>query len=576
MLVGPGAVAVTAWLGQAAEAVADAADEPTVSALWGHLAVWPVLAAAAVGVAVALVRRVPDLVRVLALAVSVVLLSVALTLPAYDEGQVVLTLTLVAAVLVLAAAVTLAPRPWAYAGLGAIGLGAVPLAITAMGYVYGALETYGTTVALAWSGTASTRIDPVRDLDYTLSGLDDPWLLPVVTVTLLVALLAVGRLFPDLQTLPRRHVAVATAGVLSLSVAATVLSYPVPVWTVLAGLLAAAAVATTMGVQRTSRSLTGLGAGLVLVALPLSFADEALTTAALAVTVVLTAAVHALSRDRLVEEVAGGAVPFILAGLVWSAGAAYDVDGPWASLVGLLLLGGLALGRGFLDRDGSSAPTVAVVEACSGLAALPLAAAGVASATEDLTATWLAVDLTVAGVVATVLALVREDRRPVGWLGGFLLAAASWVRLADLGVHAPEAYTLPSALALLTVGLVHLRRHPGSSTQQALGAGLALALVPSLLWVLMDPISVRAVLLGLACLALVVAGVQGRWSAPLAYGAVVGLLVVLREAGPMVGDSVPRWALIGGAGVLLIALGVTWEARMRDARRAVDYVRSLR
>jgi hypothetical protein len=44
----------------------------------------------------------------------------------------------------------------------------------------------------------------------------------------------------------------------------------------------------------------------------------------------------------------------------------------------------------------------------------------------------------------------------------------------------------------------------------------------------------------------------------------------------MVGDSVPRWALIGGAGVLLIALGVTWEARMRDARRAVDYVRSLR
>ena len=32
---------------------------------------------------------------------------------------------------------------------------------------------------------------------------------------------------------------------------------------------------------------------------------------------------------------------------------------------------------------------------------------------------------------------------------GSLLALATWVRLADLGVHAPEPYTLPSALALL-------------------------------------------------------------------------------------------------------------------------------
>ena len=54
----------------------------------------------------------------------------------------------------------------------------------------------------------------------------------------------------------------------------------------------------------------------------------------------------------------------------------------------------------------------------------------------------------------------------------------------------------------------------------AVGAGLALALVPSLLWVLMDPISVRAVLLGLAASCLepdeaerLLSSVRAAWNA---------------------------------------------------------------
>jgi len=50
----------------------------------------------------------------------------------------------------------------------------------------------------------------------------------------------------------------------------------------------------------------------------------------------------------------------------------------------------------------------------------------------------------------------------------------------------------------------------------------------------------------------------------------------LREAGPHLGDSVPRWALIGAAGALLIAMGVTWEQRLRDARVVSAYLRGLR
>ena len=131
-------------------------------------------------------------------------------------------------------------------------------------------------------------------------------------------------------------------------------------------------------------------------------------------------------------------------------------------------------------------------------------------------------NLTVAGAAVTALSLIREDRRALAWLGGALLALASWVRLWDIGVREPEPYTLPTALVLLAVGLLHLRRHPDASTMTALAPGLGLALVPSLLWVLADPIELRALLLGIACLGLVLAGVQLRWTAPLTLGALVG------------------------------------------------------
>jgi drug/metabolite transporter (DMT)-like permease len=105
---------------------------------------------------------------------------------------------------------------------------------------------------------------------------------------------------------------------------------------------------------------------------------------------------------------------------------------------------------------------------------------------------------------------------------------------------------------------------------------LSLALVPSLLWVLDEPYGVRVPVLGLACLALVIGGARLRWTAPLALGAAVGGLLVLRLAAPYVGDSVPHWALIGAAGALLIGVGVTWEQRLQNAREVLTYVRRLR
>ena len=80
-----------------------------------------------------------------------------------------------------------------------------------------------------------------------------------------------------------------------------------------------------------------------------------------------------------------------------------------------------------------------------------------------------------------------------------------------------------------------------------LAPGLTLATVPSLLVALDDPTSLRALLLGLGCLVLVLAGVALRWSAPLVVGSVVGAVLVLRELAPYAAD-LPPWVVIGLSG----------------------------
>jgi hypothetical protein len=152
---------------------------------------------------------------------------------------------------------------------------------------------------------------------------------------------------------------------------------------------------------------------------------------------------------------------------------------------------------------------------------------------------------------------------------------ATWAELAELGVTAPEAYTLPAALTLVAIGLWHLLRDDDTTTMQLLAPGLGLATVPSLLAAWADPTPLRVLLLGLACLALVLTGVALRWGAPLVVGAAVGALLVLRELAPYA-TLLPSWTLIGLSGAALLALGITWEHRLREARTAAHYVAHLR
>jgi hypothetical protein len=366
--------------------------------------------------------------------------------------------------------------------------------------------------------------------------------------------------------------------VAALTAVLTLGLYPVPMLLVNAVLLVVGAVYVVAAVRTARVFPLVAGTAFLGLALLLSLHAEWLTLLTLAVVLVLSGLVH-LRWPRLEVSVAAGAlVAGSLGALVWTVGEVFDTLGGWVAVAPLLALAALVLsGPAWAGTRVSGPSTYALLGSEGGalVTALVVAIAGLDRAAVGTEPTWAAVYLTLTGATASALALLRPDRRSVGWLGGLLLVLASWVRLADVGVETPEAYTLPAAVALLAVALVHLRRDPGASTLAAMTPGLALALIPSLVWVLADPVALRSVLLGAACLGLVGAGLRLRWSAPLVHGAVVGALLVIRLATP-VAEAVPRWALIGTAGVLLVALGITWEKRVREARAIAGYVRGLR
>ncbi|MET3986208.1 hypothetical protein [Streptomyces sp. PvR034] len=181
----------------------------------------------------------------------------------------------------------------------------------------------------------------------------------------------------------------------------------------------------------------------------------------------------------------------------------------------------------------------------------------------------LALVLGLAGVVCAAAA-VRADRRAVGWAAGALFLAATWVRLAASGVDAVEAYTLPVTVPALVVAWLRRRRDPAAPSWATYGPGLAATLVPGVIAVWADPHWTRPLLLGLGALVVTLAGARWRLQAPLVLGGVTLGLVALHELAPyvlQVVGALPRWLPPALAGALLLAVGATYEKRLRDARR---------
>jgi hypothetical protein len=532
LLVSAALASGTWWTWLLLGGLGDALTDLTLTGLWTTTNGLPLLGAAAllVALAAALEDRGPVRAVVSGAATLVTLL---LALPAVDEGTTGLGIALLAVLLAWSAIAASVSRVVA---VGPLVLAALPAVVFTTGHVLVAVERVW-SVGFPFTSTAGVRLD-------TLS----PDTSPLLVVPLVAALLVATWVATPLP----RDTFIGSA-LLGVAATATLASYAVPLAVVLAVLAVAA-----LAVARLERPVVAS----VVIVVTISAALPSAVLTVLACSVAVTVAVLLLrSREALPTRLGGLLLPAAAAGVVWSGAEAADVAVDLRALPILVVLGLLAIARPRVE-----------VEASAALAGLLAAVASLDVSPDQPTA--LAVHLTVAGVLVTLSSLVHWDRRVLAWPGGILLAAATWVRLADLGVDAPEAYTLPSAVVLVLVALHRLWRTPEASTT-VLVPGLTLATVPSLLWVLADPVSPRAVLLGLACLGLVLAGAQLRWSAPLAVGGLVGGLLVLREVAPYASE-LPQWVLIGLAGTILTVVGVTWEHRIMELRRTTAYLGRLR
>ncbi len=524
----------TWWLWLLLAGLEDAFTDPSLTGLWTTPNALPLLGAAALLVGLAALLH-PGRGTWASASGAATIVTLLLAVPALDEGLTTIGLALFAALVVWSAVA--AAAVWREVAFGPLALAAVPAVAFTAAHVLDAAVRVG-SVGDPFTETAAVRLAALS-----------PDASPLLLVPLVAALLAAAWV-----ATPLPHDRFVAAALLVVAATATLASYAVPLAAVV-GVLAVAALAAAW-----------LGRPVV-------------ASVVIVVTIVCGPAQRRPHRPRLRRrgdrrrpapavagqraDNAGRVAPAGRLGGRWCGAAPRSPTSRWTcGPCPSSSCSGCWRSRGRGSRWRSSAALAGLVAALASLDVAP----------DQPTA--LAVHLTVAGALVTLSSLVHQERRVLAWPGGALLAAATWVRLADLGVEAPEAYTLPSAVVLVLVALHRLWRTPGASTAVLL-PGLTLATVPSLLWVLADPVSPRAVLLGAACLGLVLAGAQLRWSAPLAVGGLVGGLLVLREVAPYASEM-PQWVLIGLAGTVLTVVGVTWEHRILELRRATAYLGRLR
>ncbi len=334
-------------------------------------------------------------------------------------------------------------------------------------------------------------------------------------------------------------------------------SYPVTVGALLLLTLGLAAWAAV------SDSAVPACAALVAASLTLAWALAA-PLPTLAVLGCLAAACAACAgRSRLAPVRAGAAAASVLSLCAFGACAALAAGLP-AWQAGLAALAAVAVAQAAAAWLARPRPAVSLAVEVSGWAAAVAAAApglgepGHAS-----------VVLTVTGTLCLCVAL-RPGRRILLWLGLAQGEAALCAWLASAGVHAPEPYTVPAAAVLLAVGWRRSRRSQRLSSWVSYGPGLAVLLLPSLAAVWLLAGWARPLVLGLAAAGITLAGGRARLLAPLLLGGTVVILDAGHELAPAVAQltgMLPRWVPIAVIGVILLAMGATYEARLRDLGR---------
>lgn len=529
---------------------------------WSELTGWPLLVAAVLAAAPALVGSLPVWSRRVSAAAALVTSALFAVGPATGPTADLLALAGVSLVLALVAAV--GPPTWARP---AAALAVFTLVTWTLAVLFRPLEVIG--------HLPSTAPSDAWELGLLLPSRTGPagW-------TSVVSVVVVGTLGAALL----RHLADTTGaavrvwiglapGVLALGTTTWLLEERPALAVAVAAWAATALLASEM-VAVVRHHDAALAAGLVFVAYLLGMGLRLTAPSHLLAALLGTVAalVAALAYARAARNLLRGAlVPILGAAVVAAAGFAathwpYLAGGRAdAASLGLAVVAGLGLvAAGPVGRDETSRRAVELTSLAIGLLSTVLSDDG----------TTVATALTIVGSAVAFVAILNRDREAAAWLAVVLLGGATGARVIE-DVRAPEAYTLPAAALLVMAGWWRLRTDERAGSMRVMGPGVALGLAPSVLLALDEPVSLRGALVAAAGIAFLAFGIVQRWSAPFLAGAVTTGVLALRHLGP-VADALPRWISLGVVGLALLVVGVSWEQRQRDLRAAARYLGALR
>ncbi len=394
------------------------------------------------------------------------------------------------------------------------------------------------------------------------------WHLDYVDVaTLALITLSIGVLGPLRRALP----VPAVVTVLVAFVAAGVPWPWVPMVSLVLGLSATLGAALgrppvwsrTFG-QRANLAVAGMlatGAGLA-GTLPL----KATTLAAVGLSLVAFAAIGAAGRGTGVRARGWVRTAAALAALAYVAARAAGIGN---SMAAFAVLGGAAavlVGSAVL-YDRRRVESAALLAAAHAAALVAVILAGGAWRSALVCALW--------GVVVGGRALwpgLPARPRFVQTSAAIGLELVAWWLLLGLSPRPVDWYTLPAALTLLAIGWIAVRYRPGLRSWPAYGPALVAAFLPSSVPLLGAEASVtRRLALGGAALAVLIAGSLLRMQAPTVIGAVIVVLVALHEL-VLLWQMIPAWIPLSVAGLLVLAIAMTYERRRRDVVRLRSYV----
>lgn len=524
----------------------------SVDHIWLHGHGWGLVFLVVVFGGLACLRSMPSWLRVGCAGVSALVAAVALTLATWNDGVTVVTIAwLVVGAVAAVICARLAGSKWWPATLGPVAVG--------VGFALTNLADHA--AALLDRLVVAPFSEPI---DATLQGVRpeaQPWLLFVSVGYLAGLAFVIGRIAR--RPAPSAAWTVPTlCGLAAVTGVAVLACYEVPRWVVVLPLALAVLATAADGLRR---DISLLAAAVISVPmLAVAAPSQALFAGTLAVVVVCAAAVDGLFRSHRsaldpteVRQLAAALWAVAGWGLGWTALDLASVQRWHISLALVVVFGAL----GALWRRHELFEFTAWICAVGGLGIW----------LEDATRT--AISLTVLGAFFALSSVLRADRRLLGWAASICFTLALWIRLNDQGVSTTEWYTLPVAAGLLIFGLVQMRRTDRPS-RVLLGPGLAVAIMPSLVIALGDPVSVRALILGVAAAVVLLAGAALKWEAPTLAGAATVVILALAEA--VNARVLPQWWTLSIVGACLLAVGVTWEFWMSRAKAAYAWVHRMR